>query len=102
MRFANRINSAIFGTHVFMSIHAMLFAPETKEEDQESLMESKGKGRQEPLWEMVPIPETPKTPYHNMPMSPMTPRTKAFQSLQGVGPSTHQYAFPPPPKKAKK
>jgi len=96
------VMAAIFGTHLLLSIYAILFASEEKDDDQEALVEKKGKTRQEPLWEMVPIPETPKTPYHNMPMSPMTPRTKAFQSLQGVGPSTHQYAFPPPPKKAKK
>jgi hypothetical protein len=93
-----------------MAIQAMLWSPELKEEDQEALVGTKGKGlEKEPEWEMVPIPETPKTPYHNFPMSPMTPRTKAFQTLQGSGgpsistvKSPYAQYFDPPPKKAKK
>lgn len=86
----------MFGIHIIISIYSMLFAPSKREEDDESFVE-KGKGREE-KWEMVPIPETPRTPYGAMPMSPMTPRTKAFQNLAGAP----TLMFPPPPKKAKK
>jgi len=87
--------TAVFAIHIGLSVYSMLFAPSVRDSDEESFVE-KGKGREE-KWEMVPIPETPKTPYGGMPMSPMTPRTKAFQSLAGP-----PMVFPPPPRKAKK
>jgi hypothetical protein len=96
----NHARSAMYGVHVILAIMSMLFAPEKREDDQESLVESKGKGPEEPTWEMVPIPGTPRTPYHNMPMSPMTPRTKAFESLQAPAKLTpYGGGFAPPPKK---
>jgi len=94
--------AALFAIHLVLAIGSMLFSPTKREEDQEALVESKGKGKVEPTWEMVPIPETPKTPYGQMPMSPMTPRTKAFQNLQGASLAPYGGGFAPPPRKAKK
>jgi hypothetical protein len=102
--------SVIFALHLILSIHSMLFAPERNPEDEENMMESKGK-EVDREWEMVPVPATPGTPFGRMPMSPMTPRTKAFQALEGDSrrlsfrqsyPEPPPLSFPPPPTKAKK
>jgi hypothetical protein len=87
-----RLNSAIFGIHILLAAHAMLFAPEA-DPDEEAISpfaSSKAAVEQEEhQWEMVRIPETPgttgglKSPMS--PMNPMTPRTRAFNVLEGGG-----------------
>lgn len=86
-RFAGliEIDSILFGIHILLAAHSMVFAPEfdPDEDAMSPFASTKIPEEEERQWEMVRIPDTPGTTGGLK--SPMTPRTKAFNVLEGGG-----------------